>query len=88
MRETDKAAAYAEFKPTQDFVKVRILHRFKLYPLPHGFQRKHLAQLLHKWQWVARPLQQARGDAQGASWEVGSDCEPPAPALPAGDSSS
>ena len=86
VREIDEAAAFAEFRPAQEFVKVRVLYRYRLYPLPHGFQRRHLIQLLRTWSWTARPLQPSRGDAQGASWEVGSDCEPPAPALPAGDS--
>ena len=85
VREPDEPAVHQLLKPEVDFVKVRIAARYRLYPLPHGMQRKHLVTLLKQWGWSARPLQVLKGDAAGSAWEVGSDVEPPGQALAAAD---
>ena len=85
VRESDEGEVFQALRPGQEFVHVRVSMRFKLHPLPHGAQRKHVLQLLRAWQWQAKPLQPIKGDALGAAWEVGSSQEPPAPAMPIGD---
>ena len=84
VKEADEKVVHAALKPEVDFVKLRISARYRLHPLPHGMQRLHLAKLLKEWKWPAKPLQPAKGDAAGSAWEVGAECEPPAPTLPAG----
>ena len=86
VRDTDEHAAHLCLRPEVDFVRVRIAARYKLHPLPHGLQRKHLATLLKQWNWPARPLQVLKGDSAGCAWEVGSDQEPPGQALAAAGS--
>ena len=81
-READEQAVFQHLRPGHDFIKVRVVHRFKLYPLPHGCQRHNLVQALKSWGWTAKPLQPLKGDSQGAAWEVGSSDEPPAMAFP------
>ena len=64
--EADEASIFASTtRPGQEFVKIRIQHRFRLHPLPRGFQRKHLQQLLRKWGWKARPLRCGMGGRRG-----------------------
>ncbi|CAE7506880.1 aquIMA [Symbiodinium sp. CCMP2456] len=79
-------AVFQELRPQHTFVKVRVLSRWRLHPLPHGMQRHTLAQLLGKWKWAAKPLQPCKGDSSGCAWEVGSAEEPPASIMQAGDS--
>ena len=86
VREADEHAVHKLLKPDVEFVKVRIAARYRLHPLPHGMQRKHLVALLRQWGWSARPLQALKGDASGSAWEVGSDTEPPGQALAAAGS--
>ena len=86
VREPDEHAVHAQLKPEVEFVKVRIAARYRLHPLPHGMQRKHLVALLKQWNWAARPLQVLKGDSAGSAWEVGSDTEPPGQALAAAGS--
>ena len=84
VREPDEASTFERLRPSHDFVKVKMTARYRLFPLPFGFQRKGLLQLLRRWGWIARPLQPARGDATGTAWPVGAAIDPPAP-LPLGD---
>ena len=86
VREADEQAMFALLRPGHDFIKVRATLRFRLYPLPHGVQRKSVVQALAAWKWKAKPLQPCRGGSDGAAWEVGAEEEPPAPALALGDS--
>ena len=86
VREPDEHAVHAQLKPEVEFVKVRIAARYRLHPLPHGMQRKHLVALLKQWGWAARPLQVLKVDSAGSAWEVGSDTEPPGQALAAAGS--
>ena len=83
VRDADEPTVHALLKPEVDFIKVRIAARYRLHPLPHGVQRKHLVTLLKQWGWAARPLQVLKGDSSGSAWEVGSDSDPPGQALPA-----
>ena len=82
VKESDEMSVFQALRPTHDFVKVRVAQRYKLHPLPHGFQRHSVLQLLRQWKWLAKPLQPAKGDQEGAAWEVGAEAEPPAFALP------
>ena len=86
VRGPDEQEVFQILRPGVDFVKACITQRFRLFPLPHGFQRKNVLQLLRSWKWVAKPLQPAKGDSTGSAWDVGSDTSPPAPALPLGES--
>ena len=86
VREADEPATHRLLRPEVDFVKVRIAATYRLHPLPHGMQRKHLVALLKQWHWAARPLQVLKGDAAGSAWEVGSDVAPPGQALAAAGS--
>ena len=72
-------------RPGQDYVRVRVTARHRLFPLPHKFQHRHVVQLLKSWRWSAKPLQPSKGDSSGCAWEVGSSSEPPAPAMPLGE---
>ncbi|CAE7859765.1 unnamed protein product, partial [Symbiodinium necroappetens] len=83
-KEADEQAVFEALRPQHQFVKVRIIARYRLHPLPHGFQRHNLVNLLKQWSWNCRPLQPDRGDATGCAWLVGASCEPPAQALPLG----
>ena len=85
-KEADEQAVFEAMRPQHQFVKVRIVARYRLHPLPHGFQRHNLVQLLKQWEWNCRPLQPDRGDATGCAWLVGASGEPPAQALPIGTS--
>ena len=86
VRDSDEKEVFTTLKPGQEFVRVRVTCKHRLFPLPHGFQRKHVLQLLKTWNWQAKPLQPVKGDGSGSAWEVGSNEEPPAPALPLGSS--
>ncbi|CAE7726054.1 Pol, partial [Symbiodinium sp. KB8] len=83
-KEADEQAVFELLRPQHHFLKVRITARFRLHPLPHGFQRHNLVQLLKQWQWNCKPLQPDRGDSVGCAWIVGASCDPPALALPLG----
>ena len=83
-KEADEQAVFETLRPQHQFVKVRIVARYRLHPLPHGFQRHNLVQLLKQWDWNCKPLQPDRGDATGCAWLVGASGEPPAPAMPLG----
>ena len=85
VRDTDEQQAFGLLRPSQEFVKVKVCMRFRLHPLPFGFQRHSVLQLLRRWKWAAKPLQPCKGDSQGSAWEVGSSVEPPALALPLGE---
>ncbi|CAE7342035.1 aquIMA [Symbiodinium sp. CCMP2592] len=76
---------FEKLRPRQTFVKVKVLSRWRLHPLPHGTQRHTLVQLLGKWKWAAKPLQPCKGDSSGCAWEVGSAEDPPSSVLQAGD---
>ncbi|CAE7655752.1 unnamed protein product [Symbiodinium sp. CCMP2456] len=83
-KEADEQAVFELLRPQHQFLKVRVTARFRLHPLPHGFQRHNLVQLLQQWQWVSKPLQPDRGDSVGCAWIVGASSDPPAPALALG----
>ncbi|CAE6966038.1 aquIMA [Symbiodinium sp. CCMP2592] len=76
---------FEKLRPRQPFVKVKVLSRWRLHPLPHGTQRHTLVQLLGKWKWAAKPLQPCKGDSSGCAWEVGSAEDPPSSVLQAGE---
>ena len=83
-KEADEQVVFELLRPHHQFLKVRVTARYRLHPLPHGFQRHNLVQLLKQWSWNCKPLQPDRGDSVGCAWIVGASCEPPAPALPLG----
>ncbi|CAE7221657.1 Pol, partial [Symbiodinium necroappetens] len=83
-KEADEQAVFEMLRPQHIFLKVRVTARFRLHPLPHGFQRHNLVQLLKQWEWNCKPLQPDRGDSVGCAWIVGASCDPPALALPLG----
>ncbi|CAE7833753.1 unnamed protein product [Symbiodinium sp. CCMP2592] len=83
-KDADEQIVFESLRPQHQFVKVRISAKYRLHPLPFGFQRASLVQLLHKWGWCARPLQPDRGDSVGAAWLVGAAGDPPSQALPLG----
>eukprot|EP00435_Cladocopium_sp_Y103_P021134 s799_g5.t1 len=74
---TYEEAAFRELRPSEVFLKVDVSRIYRLHPLPHGLQRLQVCQLLKEWKWQAKPLQPARGSAEGGSWEVGAASEPP-----------
>eukprot|EP00435_Cladocopium_sp_Y103_P041446 s1405_g11.t1 len=74
---TYEAAAYAELRPGEDFLKVNVTRIYRLHPLPHGLQRAQIAKILREWHWTAKPLQPSRGTAEGGAWDVGSAEGPP-----------
>ena len=78
--------AFELLRPQHQFVKVRVVAKFKAHPLPFGFQRQAMLQLLQQWKWAAKPIQPIKSDASGAAWEIGAAEEPPALALPFGNS--
>ena len=80
-READEQALFTALRLQHEYVRMRITSHFRLHPLPHGYQRHNLAQLLRQWSWAARPLQADRGDADGAAWLVGSAEDPPGVAM-------
>ena len=86
VKECDERSVYEKLRPGQEFVKIRIQHKFKLHPLPHGYQRASVLKLLRQWSWSAKPLQPDRGDSVGSSWIVGAAEDPPQFALPLQDS--
>ena len=86
VKEGDERSVHEKLRPGQEFIKVRILHKFKLHPLPHGYQRASVLKLLRQWSWAAKPMQPDRGDAVGCSWIVGAAEDPPQFALPLQDS--
>ena len=83
-RDSDEQSVFERLRPQHQFLKVRVVARYRLHPLPHGFQRHNLVQLLQQWKWPCKPMQPDRGDAEGCAWLVGAATEPPAPALPLG----
>ena len=78
----DEESAFKVLRPEHAFSRIRVTQKFRLHPLPHGITRQGLQQQLDAWQWAAKPLMPTRGDAVGASWEVGAECAPPSAALP------
>lgn len=58
------------------FVPCSIKEIYRIEPLPVGTQRQSLADMLHHFGWVARPLQPCKG-SQGQAWQVGSETPPP-----------
>ena len=86
VKECDEASTFERLRPQHEFVKVHMTARYRLFPLPFGFQRKGVLQLLKRWGWIARPLQPSKGDATGTAWEVGAATAPPAPTMPLGES--
>ena len=78
-----EAAAHAELRPGDDFIKVAVKLVFRLHPLPHGLQRTQLVKLLKEWGWAAKPLQPARGSFEGGAWEIGASDHPKCNVLPA-----
>ena len=85
-READEEAAFRQLRPGFEFIKVRVVHRFRLYPLPHGCQRHTLMQALKSWGMACPSPFSLRGNAQKAAWEVGSSGKPPAMVFPLGGS--
>ena len=85
VREQDEQAVFEAVRPGSIFTKVAVKAHYRLHPLPFGCLRKHLIALLREWKWEAKPLQPARGDAEGAAWIVGASDAPPSPALACGD---
>ena len=86
VKDPDEEAVFSQLKPDQIFLKVKVTKRFRLFPLPHGFQRRQVIQALKGWNWNAKPLQPSKGGAEGCAWDVGSDVDPPAQALSIGES--
>ena len=84
VRDSDEQAVFTAVRPQHAFSKVRVLFRYRLHPLPFGFQRAGVVQLLKSWSWNAKPLQPDRGDSAGSAWVVGASEEPAAQALPHG----
>ena len=76
---------YAELRPGEDFVQVKVTTIYKIHPLPHGLQRSQLVKLLRHWEWEAKPLQPARGTGDGGAWHVGASTAPPGNILTAYD---
>ena len=85
VKECDEEAVFMQFRPGQSYVKARVALKWRIHPLPFGFQRHHLTTLLRKWNWPAKPLQPLKGDSEGLAWQVGSEVEPPSSAMPVGD---
>ena len=84
-KEVDEQTVFTLHRPHHDFLKLKICAKYRLHPLPHGTQRHSITALLKKWGWAARPLQPEKGDASGATWLVGVESDPPAPAMPLAD---
>ena len=61
---TYEAAAHAELRPGDDFIKVTVAKIYRIHPLPHGLQRGQVVKLLQEWRWNAKPLQPSRGSSQ------------------------
>ena len=80
---TYEAAAHAELRPGDTFLKVNVTKIYRVHPLPHGLQRAQVAQILKDWHWCAKPLQPARGTADGGAWDIGAETAPPSTVLPA-----
>ena len=85
-KEADEQSVFELLRPDQEFVKIRVHVRFRLHPLPFGYQRHSVLKLLKKWGWAVKPLQPDRGDSTGAAWIVGAASDPPQFALPLADS--
>ncbi|CAE7562454.1 unnamed protein product [Symbiodinium microadriaticum] len=85
VQDEHEQAVFELLRPHQAFIKVRVLTRWRLHPLPHGTQRHTLVLLLSKWKWAAKPLQPCKGDSTGCAWEVGSESEPPANVMQLGE---
>ena len=83
-KEADEQVVFEALRPSHSFVKLRIIAHWRLHPLPFGFQRSSITQLLKQWGWNARPLQPAKGDSEGCAWIVGAAVEPPAQTQPLG----
>ena len=83
-RDVDEEAVFLALRPGHDYQRLRVSAHYRLHPLPFGYQRQSITQLLRQWNWCARPLQPEKGDGVGTAWTVGSATEPPAPALPLG----
>ena len=77
MEAAHEEQAHKEIRPGTDYIKVNVAKIFRLHPLPHSLQRQQMAKLLGEWEWLAKPLQPARGSAEGGAWEVGSATLPP-----------
>ena len=75
-------AGHKKLKPLEDFLPIKVVDIYQLFPLPHGTQRQGLVKSLQSWGWKAKPLQPIRRDGTGVTWEVGSDQPPPSPILP------
>ena len=58
-------------------MKVEVSYVYRIHPVPHGLQRIQVAKVLRDWQWDAKPLQPARGTAEGGAWDIGASCAPP-----------
>ena len=86
VRACDEEQVFNAFRPGVPFMQVRVLHKWRVHPLPCGVQRQQLAQLIKRWGWTAKPLQPLKGDSAGAAWQAGSEGEPPSMALPVGES--
>lgn len=81
IRILDEKDAYEKLRPDLPFVQVRVGHKYRLHPIPHGTQRATIIKLLEQWGWKAKPLQPTKGSTLGGAWEVGSDTAPPKPVL-------
>ena len=54
--EAHEQQVFNAIRPTHTFLKVRVVMRFRVHPLPFGFQRASVVQLLKSWGWAAKPL--------------------------------
>ena len=72
-----EAHTYRELRPNEEFVKVEVAYVYRIHPVPHGLQRAQVAKILRDWHWDAKPLQPARGTAEGGAWDIGASCFPP-----------
>ena len=85
-KESDEQSVFEALRPTHEFIKLKISAHYRLHPLPHGYQRQSIVQLLRQWAWQARPLQPDRGDSTGGAWLVGAAADPPSLTQPLGTS--
>ena len=76
---TYEATTHKELRPTDHFVKVAIAYVYRIHPVPHGLQRAQV--ILRDWRWDAKPLQPARGTAEGGAWGICASCAPPSNTL-------
>ena len=48
VRECDEQQVFTEVRPGHEYIRVRVSMKYRLHPLPHGFQRQSVSQLLRQ----------------------------------------